>query len=65
MSPCKWPAKKANIDLSEGEDPPIRPVNSPVLRLISGKDTSLRGLNPSEVFALHKTLMELLYNCGT
>lgn len=60
MSPCSRPAKKARIVRWEGEMPPTSPVASPVLRCISGNEASFEGLNPSEVFALHKTLIELL-----
>lgn len=65
MWPCSRPAKKARMGRFEGEGPPIRPVISPVLRLISGRETSLEGLKPSVVLALHKTLMELLNKFGT
>ena len=65
MWPCRRPAKKARIDRREGEGPPTRPVISPVMRLISGNGTSLEGLNPSEVLALHRTLMDLLNRFGT
>lgn len=64
MSPCRPPAKKARTDLLCGGGPPRRPVISPVLRLISGSDTSFIGLKPSEVLALHRTLIELLYRSG-
>lgn len=53
------------MDRRDGEKPPTSPLISPVLRWISGNETSLEGLNPSEVFALHKTLMDLLNKCGT
>lgn len=59
MWPCNRPAKKARNGRCGGGEPPRSPMVSPVLRLISGKDTSFRGLKPSEVLALHKTLMEL------
>lgn len=65
MSPCRPPAKKARMERSEGGGPPVSPVISPVLRLISGSVASLRGLKPSEVLALHRTLMELLNKSGT
>lgn len=65
MWPCRPPAKKARMERLEGEGPPRSPTISPVFRLISGKETSFRGLNPSEVFALHNTLMELLNRFGT
>lgn len=65
MWPCKPPAKKARMDLCDGGAPPRRPVSLPVLRLISGNDASFRGLKPSEVLALHRTLIELLKRSGT
>lgn len=65
MWPCRRPAKKARIGLRDGERPPTSPSISPVRRWISGKETSLEGLNPSEVLALHNTLMDLLNKFGT
>lgn len=65
MWPCRPPAKKARIERLDGEGPPRRPTISPVFRLISGSETSFWGLKPSEVLALHNTLMELLNRFGT
>lgn len=65
MCPCSRPAKNARTERCDGEGPPISPVTSPVRRLISGNEASLLGLNPSEVLALHSTLMDLLNKCGT
>lgn len=65
MCPCSLPAKNARRERRDGEGPPISPVVSPVRRLISGNEASLEGLKPSEVLALHKTLIDVLYNSGT
>lgn len=65
MWPCSRPEKNARRERRDGEGPPISPVISPVRRLISGSVASLDGLKPSDVLALHKTLMDLLYNSGT
>lgn len=66
MWPCKPPAKKARNGRCRGGAPTRNPsVSCPVLRLISGKDASFRGLKPSEVLALHKTLIELWNKFGT
>ena len=64
MWPCRRPAKKARRVRVDGRSPPRRGT-SLVLRLISGNDASLDGLNPSEVLALQKTLMDLWNNWGT
>ena len=60
MWPCNRLAKKARMGRRAGERPPISPLISPVRRWISGDETSLEGLNPLEVLALHNTLMDLL-----
>lgn len=58
MGPCKPPAKKASVGRREGDGPPMIPLLRPVMRLISGKDTSLEGWNPSDVLALQSTRIE-------
>lgn len=66
MWPCKPPAKKARNGRCWGRPSPRSPtVSCPVLRLISGKVASFSGLKPSEVLALHKTLIELWNKFGT
>jgi hypothetical protein len=52
------------MDRLDGEVPTRSPSISPVLRWISGYETSLEGMNPSGVFALHNTLMDMLYKKG-
>lgn len=65
MWPCKRPAKKARTDRRDGWRPPVSPVILSVRIWISGKDASFEGLNPSDVLALHRTLMDLWNRCGT
>lgn len=59
--------KKARKGRCRGGAPPRSPSVSfsPALRLISGKDASLRGLKPSDILAPHRTLMELWNRFGT
>lgn len=65
MGPWSPPAKKTNIGRWDGDGPPIKPSIVPPGRWISGKETSLAGLNPSEVFALHRARIEFLNRLGT
>lgn len=62
--PCSPPAKKARIERLLGGWPRWGGPSSLYGILISGKETSLDGLKPSEVLALQRTLMKLLNSLG-
>lgn len=62
MGPWRPPAKKARCCLEAlvGGGDRILAGISPVIRFISGRLTSLLGLNPSEELALHRTRIDVL-----
>ena len=43
----------------------MKPLILPGFRFNSGKDTSFSGLNPSDVFVLHRTRIAFLARLGT
>ncbi|BAT00396.1 Os07g0188750 [Oryza sativa Japonica Group] len=57
--PWSPPAKKARMGRCDADGPPTWRSTTSLRRLISGRDTSLDGSNPSDVLALQSTLMEL------
>jgi hypothetical protein len=64
MSPWAPPEKKANMVRFIGLWPIFGGPNFPTGKYTSGMETSLLGWNPSEVLALHKTLVKFLKRFG-
>lgn len=63
MLPWIPPAKNARMDRFCGCWPLRGLLDSLYRKLISGMDTSLEGLKPSDLLALHNALIMFLYNC--
>lgn len=66
MFPWAPPAKNARIERLLGARPRLRGgLSLEGSKLYSGNETSLLGWNPSEVLALHSTLMKFLKSLGS
>lgn len=65
IGPWTPPAKNAKTGRFLGDGPLRIPRVVPSGSRISGIDTSFEGLNPSDVFALHRARIEFLKRCGT
>jgi hypothetical protein len=63
MWPCLPPAKKASVVRFSGGSPAVGRRRTPSARFTSGSVASFRGLNPSDVLALHSTRIALPYSC--